>query len=102
MSADAAAVIGRARRSFAFSIGLLVIGFIAVAAALVYRSGESNAPGGEYSAGVLALPDGAEVISIVPSDGMFAAAYRLGGKTRLRLINGETGAILRDVDVVSE
>lgn len=103
ISADAAAVIARARRSFGFSIGLLVLGFLAVAFALVYRSSaKQETPGEAYSAGVLTIPAGAEVISAVPADGMFAIAYELAGVKRLRLIDGRTGAIVRDIDFVTQ
>lgn len=103
ISPDAAAVIARARRSFAFSIGLLMLGFMAVALALVYRSGRGDeTPIDGYSAGVLAVPAGAEIVSAVPSEGMIAVAYELDGVTRLRLIDGQTGAVLRDIDFVRE
>jgi len=103
ISPDAAAVIARARRSFAFSIGLLVIGFLVVALALVYRSSKGNEnPGVEYAAGVLVIPGGSTVISAVPTDGLIAVTYDLNGKTHLRLINGTTGAIVRDIDFVTE
>lgn len=103
ISADAAAVIARARRSFGFSIGLLILGFVAVALALVYRSGaKQETPGEAYSAGVLTLPAGAEIYSAVPSEGMFAIAYEVSGTKRLRLIDGKTGAIVRDIDFVSQ
>ena len=103
MTPDAAAVIARARRSFAFSIGLLLLGFAAVAIALVYRTGGGEGtPGDAYAAGVLTLPAGAEVISAAPSEDMFAIAYSVEGKTRLRLIDGTTGAVIRDIDFVSE
>lgn len=103
ISADAAAVITRARRSFAFSIGLLMLGFIAVALALVYRSGRDEGNlGDKYAAGVLVVPSGAAVISAVPSEGMIAIAYELDGKTRLRLVHGTTGALIRDIDFATD
>ena len=103
ISPDAAAVIARARRSFAFSIGLLLLGFIAIALALVYRSGRGDETAQEaYSAGVLTLPANAEVVSAVPAEGMFAITYSVAGKTRLRMIDGTTGAVIRDIDFVSE
>lgn len=103
ISPDAAAVIARARRSFGFSIGLLILGFVAVALALVYRTGRGDETAGDaYSAGVLAVPAGAEIVSAVPSDGMFAITYSQDGVTRLRLIDGETGAVIRDINFVRE
>lgn len=76
---------------------------MAVALALVYRTGRGDeTPSEGYSAGVLAVPAGAEIISAVPSDGMFAIAYTLDGIERLRLIDGKTGAIIRDIDFVRQ
>lgn len=96
-------MIARARRSFGFSIGLLLLGFVAVALALVYRTGGGDESADQtYVAGVLAVPSGAEVISAVPSEGMISVAYTLDGVTKLRLIDGTTGAIIRDIDFVSE
>ncbi len=74
-----------------------------MAVALVYRTGgKEETPVASYAAGVLAVPAGATIISAVPSEGMFAVAYEIAGKNRLRLIDGTTGAIIRDVDFVSE
>ncbi len=103
LSPEAAAVISRARRSFMISMGLLILGFTAVAVALVYRTGgEEEMAGGSYDAGVLTVPAGAELISAVPSEGMFAIAYELEGKRHLRLIDAATGAVVRDIDFVTE
>jgi len=41
LTPEASAVISRARRSFLLSIGLLVVGFIIIGVALVYRSGRT-------------------------------------------------------------
>jgi len=74
-----------------------------VAVALVYRTGgKEETPVASYEAGVLVVPAGANIISAVPSEGMFAIAYEIDGKSRLRLINGMTGAVIRDVDFVTE
>lgn len=102
MSPEAAAVISRARRSFMVSIGLLIFGFMAVAGAVVYRTSGSSDKGSAYEVGALAVPAGAVVISAVPSDGMIAITYELSGVTKLRLVNGTTGAVIRDIGFVSE
>ena len=73
LTPEARAIIARARRSFLFSIGLLIVGFIAIGGALVYRSmntGEkAPATGSDYVIAALKIPDGAEVISAVAADG---------------------------------
>jgi len=95
-------VINRARRSFVITMGLLIFGFIAIAIAVVYRSGSTEAPGAAYEAGVIAVPAGAEVVSAVPAEGMIAVTYRTSEGMRLRLINGATGALIRDIPFAEE
>lgn len=103
MTPEAREVIARARRSFAFSIGLLVLGFIAIAVAIVYRSGRDEAPNeGAYTLGQIVAPAGARVISIAPGDGLIALSYELEGKILVRLIAGETGLVLRDIPVLED
>ena len=46
LNPEARAIIGRARKSFMLSIGLLVLGFIAIGGALVYRSSQSSGSSG--------------------------------------------------------
>ena len=96
-------MIARAKRSFVFSIGLLIVGLIAVALAIVYRSDGSKDSGiVKYSAGALIVPTGAEILSAVPGEGMIAITYISNGNTKLRLVDGTTGAVIRDIDFVSE
>jgi len=96
-------VIAKARRLFAMSMGLLLLGFATVMLVLVYRSSQAEGTKDvHYAAGVLAVPAGAEVLSAVPSEGMFAITYRSEGAVKLRLIDGTTGAVLRDLDFVSQ
>lgn len=84
------------------SIGLLIFGFMAVAGAVVYRTSGSSDVGTGYEVGALAVPSGAVVLSAVPVDGMISVTYSLAGETKLRLINGTTGAVIRDIGFVSE
>jgi len=100
-------VISRARRSFLLSIGLLVVGFIIIGVALVYRSGRTPeaAPadaGAAYAAAAVKVPAGATVLSAVAAGGQISLTYRNGSATSLRIVDGKTGAILREVPIVSE
>lgn len=98
LTPEARAIIGRARRSFGFSIALLLVGFIAITGALVYRATRnSGSPADKYALGEISLPAGADVVAIVPSEGMIAVTYKVGGVTQLRLIDGKTGKVLRDI-----
>jgi hypothetical protein len=96
-------IIGKARRSFGVSMLILMAGFIAIAGALVYRATrDDGGVAAKYPLAEIALPAGAEVISAVPGDGAIAVTYSVAGVTQLRLIDGETGVVLRDIPVVAE
>ena len=103
------AVITRARRSFMFSIGLLIVGFIVIAGALVYRASRDSgntaaAPtdAGAYAAAAVKIPSGATIVSAVASGGQISVTYKNGSATSIRIFDGRTGAILREVPVVAE
>ncbi len=109
ISPEVVAVIARAKRSFIFSIGLLIVGLLSIALVLIFKSDErdnnleaKNDIKNKYSVGMLVVPDGAQIVSAVPSEGMVAVTYIKNGKTILRLIDGTTGAIIRDISFVKE
>lgn len=100
MSPEAARVIHKARRSFGFSLLVLLLGFIAIAMALVYRSVRTDGSLAlRYGVSQISLPANADLISAVPAEGLIALTYRLNGQTILRLIDGKTGSVLRDIPV---
>ena len=107
MTPEAAAIIARARKSFIFTIGLLIVGFIIIGGALVYRAtkdGSGPAPAGDaaYAAAAVKIPAGAVVVSAVAAGGDISVTYKNGSATSIRIFDGKTGAILREVPVVSE
>jgi hypothetical protein len=107
LTPEAIAVIGRARRSFIFSIGLLIVGFIVIGGALVYRASRdgSKSPaddGAAYSAAAVKVPSGATIVSAVASGGEISVTYKNGSATSLRIFDGKTGAIIREIPVVGE
>jgi hypothetical protein len=103
LTPEAKAVLNRARKSFMVSIGLLVVGLIAVGGALVYRASQSEAkPGGDYVIAAMKIPQGSEVISAVAADGRVTLTYRLGTMTSVRIFDGKTGELVREIPVVSE
>lgn len=103
LTPEARAVLNRARKSFLVSIGLLVIGLIAVGGAVVYRAsqGESKA-GGDYVIASLQIPQGGEVVSAVAADGNITVTYKLGAMTSVRVFDGKSGELIREIPVVSE
>ena len=109
LTPEAAAVIARARKSFFFTIGLLILGLILVAGALVYRStrdvgasAPSAPPAEAYAAPAVKIPAGATVVSAIAAGGEISVTYKNGSATSLRIFDGKTGAILREVPIVSE
>lgn len=105
MTPEARAIIGRARRSFLFSIGLLIVGFIAIGGALVYRATQGEQPaatGADYVIAALKVPAGAEIVAAVAADGQISVTYRVGAMTSVRIFNGRSGEMIREIPVVSE
>ena len=106
LTPEAAAVIGRARKSFVFSIGLLIVGFMVIGGALVYRaSKDTGAPVSSdtaYTAPAVKVPAGADIVSAVAAGGTITVTYKNGSATSIRIFDGRTGAIIREIPVVSE
>ena len=96
-------MLGRARKSFFVSIALLLLGLMAIGGAVVYRTSQSDAPPqGDYVIASMSIPLGAEVVSAVAADGRVTLTYRLGPMTSVRIFDGKTGAMVREIPVVSE
>lgn len=82
-------------------MGLLLIGFIAIGGALVYRAAREPAPVNRtYATDALRLPQGAEVISAIASDGFVTVTYKIGPATQVRVFDGDSGDMVRQMDVV--
>ena len=85
----------KARRSFGISIGILLLGFMAIGFALVYRVMRDAPP--PAVAERVVLPSGAEVISAVVSEGAINVTYKASGATTLALFDQATGELTRSV-----
>ena len=85
----------KARRSFGISIGILLLGFMAIGFALVYRVMRDSPP--PAVAETVVLPAEAEVISALVSEGMINVTYMVGGVTTLALFEQATGELTRTV-----
>lgn len=94
----------RARRSFMVSVGLLVVGLMAIGGALVYRSSQNSGAeaGGDYVIASLKIPDGGQVVSAVAADGKVTVTYQMGALTSVRIFDGKTGELVREIPIVSE
>ena len=85
----------KARRSFAISIGVLLLGFMAIGFALVYRAMRDTPP--PALAESVMLPPGAEVVSALVSEGAINVTYTVDGVTTLALFDQATGEMTRAV-----
>jgi hypothetical protein len=105
LTPEARALIGRARRSFLFSIGLLLLGLLAVGGAIVYKStqgGPTVSSGADYVIASLKIPKDAEIVSAVAADGKITVTFKAGLMTTVRIFDGKTGEMIREIPVVSE
>lgn len=88
-------MLGKARRSFGISIGILLLGFMAIGVALVYRVMRDAPP--PAMAEAIALPAGATILSSQLSDGAINVTYVLDGATVLALFDPTTGTLTRTI-----
>ncbi|MEO8684442.1 MAG: hypothetical protein ABI414_06330 [Devosia sp.] len=91
LSPEAKAILAKARRSFGISIGILLLGFIAIG----YRVMRDSPP--PEVAATISMPAGAEVISAVVADGAVNVTYRIGGTVTLGLYDQKSGELTRSV-----
>ena len=58
--------------------------------------------GSDYVIAALKIPDGASVVSAVAADGQVTLTYKLGPMTSVRIFDGKSGEMIREIPVVSE
>lgn len=90
----------KARRSFGISIGILLLGFMAIGFAIVYRVMRDAPPPAVVES--VMLERGAQVVSAVVSDGVINVTYTAGGWTVLALFDQGTGTFIRRVVLQQE
>lgn len=93
-------MLGKARRSFAVSMGILLLGFMAIGVALVYRVMRDRPP--EVIAESVALPAGAQVLSALNTDSTIQVTFRAGDAVMLNVFDAGTGELLRSVQIGAE
>jgi len=94
------AMLGKARRSFAISMGILLLGFMAIGFALVYRVMRDSPP--PAVAESVSIPAGAAVISAISTDGTVQVTFSAGGATMLNIYDAGTGELERSVQIGTE
>ncbi len=82
---------------------VLLLGFMAVAGVVVYRLWTmSPEPGAAYGLESVSIPAGAEVVSAAVQEGFVVVTYRLDGATLVRLYDGSSGEVVREIAVVAD
>ncbi len=81
-------------------MGILLLGFMAIGVALVYRVMRDSPP--PAVAESVSIPTGAEVISALNTDGTIQVTFRAGGATMLNIYDAGTGALERSVQIGAE
>ena len=88
-------MLGKARRSFGISIGILLLGFMAIGFALVYRVMRDAPP--PVIAERVVLPAGAEVVSALLNAGVINVTSTVNGVTTLALFDQASGEMTGSV-----
>ncbi|MGN6158376.1 MAG: hypothetical protein ACTHNL_09795 [Devosia sp.] len=105
LTPDARALIARARRSFMLSVGILLVGLLAVGGVIVYKLSSDTGPApvtADYALAAVKLPAGADVVSAVAADGRLTVTFKTAGNTAIRIFDGKTGEMLREIPVVAQ
>ena len=83
-----------------------MVGLLAVGGAIVYKSTQGgSAPassGTDYAIAAMKIPKDAVVISAVAADGKLTVTYKTGLMTSVRIFDGKTGEMIREIPVLSE
>ncbi|HEY9011454.1 MAG TPA: hypothetical protein VIN06_10580, partial [Devosia sp.] len=67
------------------------------------QSGDGGpSAGSDYVIAALKIPAGAEIISAVAADGQLTVTYRAGPMTSVRIFDGKSGEMVREIPVMSE
>lgn len=83
-------------------MGLLVLGLVAIGIVILLRSGSGSGGASDYVIASMSIPAGAEIISAVAADGQLTVTYRAGAMTSVRIFDGKSGEMLREIPVLSE
>lgn len=93
----------KARRRAGFSVLIMLIGFMAIAGVIVYRvSSMSGGVETRYALEQVSVPAGATLISSQVADGLVTVTYAIDGASGIRVYDGASGELVREIAVVAE
>lgn len=81
-------------------MGIMLLGFMAVGFALVYRISRDSPP--PAVADSVSIPAGAEVVSALNVDGTVQVTYVAGGAIMLSVFDQGSGELVRSVQISAE
>ncbi len=81
-------------------MGIMLLGFMAVGFALVYRMTRDSPPPAVAEA--VSIPAGSEVISALSNDGTIQVTYRAGDAIMLSVFDAGTGELVRSTRIEAE
>jgi hypothetical protein len=100
LTPEANAAIGKARRSAGFAMGIMLLGFMAVGVAIVYRVMRDAPP--PTIASTVTVPAGSEVVSALSTDGTIQVTYRAGSAVMLAIFDAKTGELRQTTTIAAE
>lgn len=101
LSAEAEAVMAKARRRAGLSMLIMMLGFMTIAIVVVYRlSTMGSGIEQRYALEEVVIPAGAEVVSAQVQDGLVTVVYIFEGGQTLRIFDGKSGELVREIPVV--
>lgn len=93
----------KARRRAGISMLIMLIGFMAVVLVVVYRlSTMGSSADAAYQLESVSIPAGAELVSAQADGGMVTVTYRTDDASTIRIYDGKTGEMVREIAVVAE
>ena len=81
-------------------MGLMLLGFMAVGFALVYRVMRDSPP--PVIAEAVSIPAGSEVLSALNTDGTIQVTYIAGNATMLSVFDAGSGELVRSVRIEAD
>ncbi len=82
---------------------VMLLGFMAIVLVVVYRLVTMSSDGSElYALASVALPAGAEVIAAQAQDGLLTITYAAEGAQAIRIFDGETGDMVREIAITTD
>lgn len=93
----------KARRRAGLSMLVMLAGFMTIVLVVVYRLATmSSDVASEYGLEAVALPAGAQVVATQVQDGLVTVTYSAQEGQGIRIFDGETGELVREIAVIAE